>query len=137
MDILDRVDNPKDLKNYMLKAVQNRSISILRHQKVRKEYDAKVANAAREINYNDLIDEICSRTGYDNLIKAIKSLDDKYREVIYYNLVVELSPAEISEIVGRPENTVRKQAQRGKEILIEILKKEEKMLKKREITLDI
>lgn len=46
MDILDRVDNPKDLKNYMLKAVQNRSISILRHQKVRKENDAKVANAA-------------------------------------------------------------------------------------------
>lgn len=46
MDILDRVDNPKDLKNYMLKSVKNRSISILRHQKVRKEYDAKVANAA-------------------------------------------------------------------------------------------
>lgn len=132
MDILDRVDNPKDLKNYMLKAVQNRSISILRHQKVRKEYDAKVTNAAREINYNDLIDEICSRTGYDNLIKAIKSLDDKYREVIYYNLVVELSPAEISEIVGRPENTVRKQAQRGKEILIEILKKEDKKCSKSE-----
>lgn len=130
IDILDRVDNPKDLKNYMLKAVQNRSISILRHQKVCKEYDAKAANAAREINYNDLIDEICSRTGYDNLIKAIKSLDGKYREVIYYNLVVELSPAEISEIVGRPENTVRKQAQRGKEILIEILKKEDKKCSK-------
>lgn len=46
MDILDRIDNPKDLKNYMLKSVKNRSISILRHQKVRKEYDAKVANAA-------------------------------------------------------------------------------------------
>lgn len=46
MDILERVDNPNDLKNYMLKAVQNRSISILRHQKVRKEYDANVANAA-------------------------------------------------------------------------------------------
>lgn len=46
MDILDWVDNPKDLKNYMLKAVQNRSISILRHQKVCKEYDAKVTNAA-------------------------------------------------------------------------------------------
>lgn len=46
MYILDRVDNPKDLKNYMLKSVKNRSISILRHQKVRKEYDAKVANAA-------------------------------------------------------------------------------------------
>lgn len=30
----------------MLKSVKNRSISILRHQKVRKEYDAKVANAA-------------------------------------------------------------------------------------------
>lgn len=46
MDIFERVDNPKDLKNYMLKAVQNRSISILRHQKVCKEYDAYVANAA-------------------------------------------------------------------------------------------
>lgn len=46
MDILDRIDNPKDLKNYMLKSVKNRSISILRHQKVRKEYDANVANAA-------------------------------------------------------------------------------------------
>ena len=46
MDILDRVDNPKDLKNYMLKAVQNRSISLLRHPKVCKEYDAYVANAA-------------------------------------------------------------------------------------------
>ena len=125
MDILDRVDNPKDLKNYMLKAVQNRSISILRHQKVRKEYDANVTNAAEEINYDEFIDEICSRTGYDNLIKAIKSLDDKYSEVIYYNLVVELSPAEIAEIVGRPENTVRKQAQRAKK-LIQILKNEEK-----------
>ena len=46
MDILDRVDYPTDLKNYMLKAVQKRSISIFRHQKVRKEYDAKVASAA-------------------------------------------------------------------------------------------
>lgn len=79
MDILDWVDNPKDLKNYMLKAVQNRSISILRHQKVRKEYDAQVANAAGDINYDEFIDEICSRTGYDNLVKAIKSLDGKYR----------------------------------------------------------
>lgn len=62
---------------------------------------------------------------YDELLDAIRSLDDKYREVLYYKIVLDLSVEQIARTVDRTESTVCKQIYRGKKMLAEMLKRGE------------
>ena len=50
---------------------------------------------------------------------------NKYREVLYYKIVLDLSVEQIARTVDRTESTVCKQIYRGKKMLAEMLKRGE------------
>lgn len=120
-DILEKLDNPQDLKNYMFKATQNRAISMIRRRKVQRDSENKFINFNLELNDSEFVDNICDKFECESLLRAIQQLDSKYREVLYYHFVLNLSVAETAETVGRPQDTVYKQLYRGKKKLEEIL----------------
>ena len=59
------------------------------------------------------------------MIEVIGWLDEKYRDVVLMRYVDELSPKEISEVVGESENNVSVRIHRGLKQLKEILRKSE------------
>ena len=125
MDILTKIEDPTDLKNYMLKATKNKAISTLRRQKIQKECENKFIDFNLEFNDSVFVESVCAKVEYDELLDAIRSLDDKYREVLYYKIVLDLSVEQIASTVDRTESTVCKQIYRGKKMLAEMLKRGE------------
>lgn len=109
--------NNDDLKRYLITAVKNRSIDILRKNKNQPiEYNEP------DFDFNDsysedILDKIIIRENMNNVINIILSLDDKYLEVLYANLVLELSIDEIVKLSGLKKDTVKKRLYRGKIIL--------------------
>ena len=74
-----------------------------------------------EFNDSEFVDNICDKFECESLLKVIRRLDGKYRDVLYYHFVLNLSVAETAETVGRPQDTVYKQLYRGKKKLEEML----------------
>lgn len=76
------------------------------------------------------IDEVTETASYDayhtdsNVLKAIMSLPDKYRIVVYMYYYEEYPTPDISKIIGKSETTVRSLLHRARNRLKDMLKEE-------------
>ena len=80
----------------------------------------------------DLLDEICRKESYNEIVSAILSLEERYRDVLTLYYLNDLSLSEIAELQGVKENTVKQQLFRGRRKLIDTIKKEVKTDEKRQ-----
>lgn len=124
MDVITNAKNENDVRIYMLRSVRNASISVLRKKKVRTDYEREKYTEKSTLSDNDFIDRVCANVEYERIVGLIDSLDTKYRDVLYYHLVLDLSVKETAEILGREPNTVRQQLFRGKNMVADMLTKE-------------
>lgn len=118
MDIIYNAKTETDIRNYLLKSVKNASVSLIRKRKVRSDYQEEIIANISVPDDEHFIDEICTKLDCADVIEAMDSLDDKYREVLYYHFVLDLSIPETAELLNRNFNTVQKQLVRGKEMLL-------------------
>ena len=70
---------------------------------------------------DQLISDISSQVGYNQLVQEIKKLDDTYRDILGLRFIYEHTAKEISEILCIPLRTVETRIFRGRRILIEKL----------------
>ncbi len=78
-----------------------------------------------KIRMTDELDETLAAEEREDLAfvwEAVKSLPDKYREVIHLHYKEGYQSAEIAQILNRRESTVRSDLRRGREKLKQILK---------------
>ena len=80
----------------------------------------------------DLLDEICRKESYNEIVTAMLSLEDRYRDVLTLYYLNDLSLSEIAELQGVKENTVKQQLYRGRRKLIDTIKKEVNTNEKRQ-----
>jgi RNA polymerase sigma factor (sigma-70 family) len=78
-------------------------------------------NAAADDN---LFRQVQSCSDYELLMRAIRQMDAPYREVLMLVYVQEQTISAAADVLGRKQETVRKQLQRGKAKLIELCGKE-------------
>lgn len=116
MDVITETEDERDIRNYLLKSVKNACVTVMRKRKVRFEHENYAADPA-ELSDAQFLDEVCTRLKCADVIAAMDSLDDKYREVLYYHFVLDLTIAETAALLGRNANTVHKQLVRGKSLL--------------------
>lgn len=119
------IENKTDLRNYLLKATKNASLNFIKIKNrdnvsldsivVFDLYDSEL------LSDDSFIDTICTKIEYDIMIEAIKSLDDKYRNVIYYHLVMELPIIKTAQLLGQTVAATQKQLFRGKKMLLSLL----------------
>lgn len=76
---------------------------------------------------DDALEKLCEAEEMEIIIKAILSLEENYRTVLYMHLVDELKPNDIALQLGIPISTVYTNLRRGKVLLY---KKAENMLGK-------
>lgn len=113
--------NWDEIFSYVIKAVQNTSINMLkckeRHKTINIEdcYDLSDKNA--------LID-LCVVENYEVIVKCIKKMDILYRAVFYLYYIEDIPLKEIARMLDRKPACVRKQISRGRAIFIDNLKRE-------------
>ena len=120
---LDKIEDIDSVKTcaYMVKAARSRALNILRMGLPEKETDLDEATAKAD---EDLLDEICRKESYNEIVNAILSLEERYRDVLTLYYLNDLALTEIAELQGVKENTVKQQLFRGRRKLIDTIKKE-------------
>lgn len=108
---------------YYCVIAKNCAYDILREQNKRNEVpldeDIEIPDGD-----SDVSDEVLSDYGYDRVIDAIRSLPEKYAQVLYLQNVTGLSIREIADDLGTTEDVVRKRLERARVKLRAILEEQ-------------
>ena len=119
-----RIENETDLRNYLLKAVRNRALSLLSRS---AKKDVALDDPAQE-NVDRTEDEtfalVCANMEETRLLRAIEKLPESYRDVLYYRFVLQFSAVETARAMELSVAAARKRIQRGKQKLLELLEEE-------------
>ncbi len=105
--------------SYVLKAVKNTAINFLRKNGKRNEFEDH--DYVENIPERLFLEKLNIKEQYNEIVDAIRNLNDPYRDVIFYHFVSEMKIGEIANLLGRKRSTVQQQLVRGKKKLIEIL----------------
>ena len=108
----------KQLKVYVFSIVKNTSSDII---KGNKRFE-KVEEYIETLPDEEFLERIKIKERYDDVIDAIKKLDDKYSFTLLFYYVEDMSVKVITENMGIPEKTVYTRLERGKILLLELLK---------------
>ena len=118
---IDKIDFSRteaDVKNYCLAILTNEICNILNDNEEIYEFDEEYCSF-EEYNF---VDELNIRESYDEVVKAIEKLDEKYSTTLQLFYCEEMAPNDIAELMGLPPKTVYTRLARGKKILLESLK---------------
>ena len=106
---------------YLLTAVRNTSYTIL-SAKAPSLYETEDTDiAAMSGALSDPKEIYIDNEVFDTVTETIKSLDRKYRDVLYYRIVEEMRDKEIASLLGINYSTVRIRIKRGRSVLIRML----------------
>lgn len=124
-DIVREIKDETDLRNYLLKATKNTVINKIKQKKKDNvsldtviEYNM---DKNEELSDDTFIEFLCNKIDYEQIIEAIKNLDEKYRDVLYYHFVMELSVPQTAKSLNQTLVTTKKQLVRGKKMLLSLL----------------
>ena len=115
------IDDPYSDKtqSYLLKAVKNTAKDFLKKKENRNEVAAQ--DYVENIPDMQFLEKLRIKDRYNEVVNAIRELNDTYRDVMFFHFVSEMKIAEIADLLGRKKSTVQQQLIRGKKKLIEIL----------------
>lgn len=122
MSNIKSIKNHEDMRNYLLKATKNRTLNKIRDRK--KDIvclDSILEFSNENVSDGEFINEICNHSEYEQVISAIESLNEIYRNALYYYFVLEIPIQEVSKILNQSISTTKKQLVRGKKRLLALL----------------
>lgn len=124
MQTIKGISSEVDLRNYILKATKNTALNILKKKSKTVSLDTNFNpdSVLEKLTEDSFKESICNQVDYALLVDAISSLEEKYRDVIYYHYVVGLTLQETATLLNRKYATVNTQIVRGKKLLLDTLK---------------
>ena len=120
---IDRIEDPHSERTvgYIMTITRNCAYTVLKQEP--KLYPGE--REAERKDMDDILNELCEKERFEETVENIRRLNDMYRPVLYLYYVEECTVSQIASQLGRKKETVRKQLQRGREVLIGQLRKEE------------
>lgn len=106
--------------SYVLKATKNTAINLSRKNSVRNKNVSY--EDAENISDSQFFETLRVQENYIEVVNAIRGLNDKYRDVLFYYFVEGMKPKDIADLLGRSNSAVQQQIIRGRQKLLEILK---------------
>ena len=127
-DVVRSIKNDIDLRNYLLKATKNTSLNMIKEKKktcVSLDQIPEHCICLKE----ELIDEgfletVCRKMEYEEVMKALGSLNEKYRDALYYHFVMDMTVSEVAKLMFQSVSATKQQLVRGKKMLLSLLNKE-------------
>ena len=127
-DVVRSIKDETDLRNYLLKAAKNTAIS---KSKSKKKENTSLDTVIEynmtdneELSDDTFVEFICNKIDRDRIVATIENLSEKYRDVLYYHFVAELTVPQTAKLLDQTTSTTKKQLVRGKKMLLSILKTE-------------
>lgn len=121
------IDDPMSAKtlSYVSKAAKNAAINILLKNERRNTFIG--FSDTEKFSDEKFFEKLRITEDYNEVVDAIRMLNDTYRNAMFYYFVCEMKPSEIADLLGRKNSAVRQQLTRGKKKLIEILEAEKSL----------
>lgn len=125
MNTIDNITEDSILRNYLLKATKNTAINWLKKYKhiIYMEPEVELPQVMTDVADHQFIEFICKKMEYENVVNAIKFLEGKYRDAIYYHFVLEIPVPQVADLLGQSISATKKQLVRGKKKLLTLLEK--------------
>lgn len=123
-DTVRSIQSDTDLRNYLLKAAKNASLNIIKsktNENISLNAVSEYQVDSKKLTDNTFLEVICDKIEYDEAVKAIKSLDEKYRDALYYHFVLELTIPTTAKSLNQTVAATKKQLVRGKKMLLNLL----------------
>ena len=125
MKFIQGLENPEDIRNYLLKATKNTALNELKrkgrtHISI-EDVSERDLESFPNLTDDSFIEMICTKAEYDSVAQALLSMEEPYRDIMYYHFVMELSVPEAAKLLGRNIATAKKQLVRGKKLLLYML----------------
>lgn len=114
-------DDPRIIRAYVLTAAKNAALALV-PRKQKRSHEAELSSL--EADDTDVFERVMLCQDYHLLLKAMRQLSSPYREVLLLVYVHEHDTKAAAQILGRKEDTVRKQLSRGRRRLMELCRKE-------------
>lgn len=105
--------------SYVLKATKNTAINLSK-KNTRRNKHIQLENV-ENISDGQFLEELRIQENYEEVVKAIRSLNDTYRDVLFYYFVRNMKAKDIADLLGRSISAVQQQIIRGKKKLLEKL----------------
>lgn len=121
MKSIDEPESDRTL-SYLIKATKNNAINL--HNKNKRRNELIKLDDVENMTDEQFFDKLSLTESYEKIVAAIRSLDDTYRDVMFYHFVKEMKIKDIADLLGKKNSTVHQQLIRGKKKLIEILEKD-------------
>ena len=118
---IDKIDfnrEEKDIKNYVFSVLHNEIYHLIKDDEEIFEFSEEFC---KEKDYN-FIEELEIRENYDEIVKAIGKLDERYSITLFLVFCKEMTVNEIAEMMGIGTKTVYTRLARGKKLLLDSLK---------------
>lgn len=124
-DVVRGIQNETDLRNYLLKATKNTSLNKIMYKKKENvsldtimEYEM---DRIDDLSDDTFLEAICNKFEYDKVLRAIRSLNEKYRDVMYCHYVMEMTVPQTAKSLNQTLSSTKQQLVRGKKILLSLL----------------
>jgi len=117
---IDKIDfsrGEKNVKNYCFTILTNEISNLLQENFENFEIFEEFC-LEKEYNF---IEELEIKERYDEVVKAIRKLDEKYSYTLYLTFCREMTVNEIAEMMGISTKTVYSRLARGKQLLLDSL----------------
>ena len=126
-DVVRRIEDQTDLRNYLLKATKNTSLNKIKTKKKENvsldtiiEYDME---GIEDLSDDTFLEVICNKYEYDKVVQAIKLLNEKYRDAMYCHYVMEMTVPQTAKSLNQKLSATKQQLVRGKKMLLSLLGK--------------
>lgn len=122
MDKLDEIE-PGKVSAYIMAATRNTAINIYNKNKKSKSVSFSNDNIENIADIK-LFDDFDTMVRYNETVKAILSLNERYREPMYFHYICGVKIKDVAVLLGRKISTVKMQIVRGKKMVQDIVNKE-------------
>lgn len=128
MSIIKKLSEPA-LKAYLLKAVRNACISILRREPPQVQPFEDFVPPPNIAETDEVLDQLCAEETYDAILRAIQALPELYADVLSLYYISNLKLVQIAALLQLKYDTAKKRFERGKLLLIQkIMEEKERKL---------
>ena len=119
---IDKIDfsrDEKDVKNYCFSILSNEICNVLSDNEEIYELNEEF-NLEKEYSF---IEELEIKENYQQVVKAIENLDEKYSTTLYLVFCKEHTVNEVAEMMGISVKTVYTRLARGKALVLDSLER--------------
>lgn len=121
-DIVRQIQNETDLRNYLLKSTKNTALNMMgkkcnQYVSLDEVYESEIADID-DISDEDFVEHVCIKMECEDIINTICSLEEKYKNVLYYHFVLEKSIPETAKLLFQSVSATKQQLVRGKKLLL-------------------